>query len=122
MFNDIIVENFSKPRFAMELNENATHIEIGNPVCGDRIRVQVDVDGDQINAARYQAWGCATSLATGNIFCAYVQGKSMSAIQATSEAEMLALLGELDPAQYHCFEMLKLLFEKLAIWHVKLAS
>lgn len=41
-------------------------IERGNPVCGDRITVQLKLVSDRIEMIRYQAWGCATSLATCN--------------------------------------------------------
>lgn len=113
MFNEIIVENFSSPRYAEELAAADLTLELGNPVCGDRIRVQLRLDGGTVRAARYQAWGCATSLATGNIFCCAIEGKPLSAARATAPADMAAMLGELEPSQHHCLEMLRALFEQL---------
>lgn len=113
MFNDIIVENFSNPAFAGEMEGADMALELGNPVCGDRIKVQLKLDGDQIQQVRYQAWGCATSLATGNIFCAYADGQPLDKVLATSAEMMEQLLGELEPAQHHCLEMLQALFAQL---------
>jgi nitrogen fixation NifU-like protein len=113
MFNEIIVRNFSNPSFASELDEVSASIEIGNPVCGDRIRVQLDVAEGYIRQARYQAWGCATSLATGNIFCSHLEGKRLNTALNTPGVEIDAMLGELEPSQYHCLEMLKSLFQRL---------
>lgn len=113
MFNEIIVKNFTDPIFASELNDPTLAIEIGNPVCGDRIRVQIDIVDDYIKCARYQAWGCATSLAAGNVFCAYIDSKPLSTVLLISERDMEAMLGELEPSQYHCLEMLKSLFDRL---------
>lgn len=117
MFNEIIVKNFSDPAFAAELDEAAASIEIGNPVCGDRIRVQLDVADGLIRRARYQAWGCATSLATGNVFCACIDGKPLSVLLGTSNGDIEAMLGELEPSQHHCLEMLRSLFQRLKQIH-----
>ncbi len=113
MFNDIIVSNFSDPVYAAEVDEQAAAIELGNPVCGDRIRVQFEVADHSIHNVRYQAWGCATSLATGNIFCAQIDGKSLDTIERITSADMQQMLGEIEPSQHHCLEMLKSLFNQL---------
>ena len=113
MFNDIIVENFSSPRYAEELECADLTLELGNPVCGDRIRVQLQLADGVIGKARYQAWGCATSLATGNIFCGFLDAKPLSAVLAASAGDMAAMLGELEPSQHHCLDMLRALFAQL---------
>lgn len=113
MFNDIIVENFSAPRYAEELDSANLTLELGNPVCGDRIRVQLQLAGGVIAKARYQAWGCATSLATGNIFCGFLDTKPLSVVQAMPPGDIASMLGELEPSQHHCLEMLRSLFAQL---------
>ncbi len=113
MFNDIIVSNFSDPVYAAEVDEQAAAIELGNPVCGDRIRVQFEVADHSIHNVRYQAWGCATSLATGNIFCGHIDGKSLGEIERITRADMAQMLGEIEPSQHHCLEMLNSLFTRL---------
>lgn len=113
MFNDIIVKNFSSPDYALELEDATDTITLGNPVCGDRINVQLLIRGNVIERVAYAAWGCATSLATGNIFCSHIDGLSGDEIKAIHPSDIETLLGELDPSQYHCLEMLQTLFEKL---------
>lgn len=113
MFNDIIVENFSNPTFAEELPDASVVMELGNPVCGDRIRVQLQLADGLVQKARYQAWGCATSLATGNIFCGYLEAKPIADVVSTPDEHVEHLMGELEPSQHHCLEMLRALFEQL---------
>jgi NifU-like protein involved in Fe-S cluster formation len=113
VFNEIIVKNFSDPTFATELNEATASIEIGNSVCGDRIRVELEVDGGLIKRARYQAWGCATSLATGNLFCGSIDGKALRNALDTPTNDIETMLGELEPSQQHCLEMLRELYLRL---------
>ncbi|MHA6574339.1 iron-sulfur cluster assembly scaffold protein [Pseudomonas yamanorum] len=113
MFNDIIVRHFSDATYAAELDAHGAVIELGNPVCGDRIRVQFEVENDLIKGVRFQAWGCATSLATGNIFCTQVDGKTLSEIDELTRADIEHMLGEIEPSQHHCLEMLHSLFTRL---------
>ena len=113
MFNETIVRHFSNPTHAAELDDASCAIELGNPVCGDRIRIHLQLEGGFIEKARYQAWGCATSLATGNAFCEFIERKPLAVAAATRAEQVAALLGELEPSQAHCLEMLRTLFDKL---------
>ena len=113
MFNDLIVENFSSPRYAEELASADLTLELGNPVCGDRLLVQLQIADGVIHKARYQAWGCATSLATGNIFCGFLDKKPLSEARATPAGQVETMLGELEPSQHHCLDMLRSLFAQL---------
>ena len=113
MFNEIIVDNFSNPVYAGEMENASAVLELGNEVCGDRIKVQLDIEDGFIRRAVYAAWGCATSLATGNIFCAKIQQLPLAEAVQFSRDDVDSMLGELDPSQHHCLEMLHLLFDKL---------
>lgn len=113
MFNEIIVKNFSDATYAAELDAHRTVIELMSPVCGDRIRVQFEMVSGLVKGVRFQAWGCATSLATGNIFCAHVDGKCLSEIEKFTIADIEHMLGEIEPSQHHCLEMLHSLFARL---------
>ena len=113
MFNEIIVNNFSNPVHAGEVENASAVLELGNDVCGDRIKVQLVIEDGLIKRAVYAAWGCATSLATGNIFCARIQQLSIAEATEFSRDDVESMMGELDPSQHHCLEMLHLLFDRL---------
>jgi nitrogen fixation NifU-like protein len=110
MFNDIIVRHFSNPVHAADLADATHTIELGNAVCGDRIRVQLRLAADIVEKARFRAWGCATSLATGDAFCQFIEGKSMASLARLPGSDIDELLGELEPAQRHCLDLLHQLF------------
>ncbi|MEZ9199882.1 iron-sulfur cluster assembly scaffold protein [Shewanella sp. 10N.286.54.B9] len=115
MYNDIIVDNFSNPKFVGDLESADYKFEIGNPVCGDRIHMQVELDGDYIRDSRFRAWGCATSVATANIFCESIIGLSIEAISARESTEISEMLGELEPSQQHCINILIELHQELIL-------
>lgn len=113
MYNSIIVENFSNPCHSGKVASPDFSIELGNPVCGDKIIVQGLISGNQvITESKFQAWGCATTIATANIFCGYLLNRCLDAVLGTKAEKINELLGELEPSQYHCLEMLRELFQK----------
>ncbi|MCL1051033.1 iron-sulfur cluster assembly scaffold protein [Shewanella abyssi] len=115
MYNDIIIDNFSHPEFVGDLESADHQFEIGNPVCGDRIQMQVSLDGDSILDSRFRAWGCATSVAAANVFCRSIIGKSFAEVSARQTAEISAMLGELEPSQQHCVNILNELHRELSL-------
>ncbi|WNO60624.1 iron-sulfur cluster assembly scaffold protein [Rheinheimera sp. MMS21-TC3] len=114
MYNDIIIKNFTEPHNVGDLESADYEIEIGNPVCGDRIKVQLLVTDKVINKAVFRAWGCATSVATANIFCSSIAGEAYDNISQRQPLEIGQMLGELEPSQQHCVEILVELHQKLA--------
>ena len=113
MYNSIIVDNFSNPCHSGELTSPDFSIELDNPVCGDRMIVQGMLSSDRVVIQiKFQAWGCATSIAAANIFCGFLLNRRLSEVRDTQTEKMDTLLGDLDPSQYHCLEMLKNLFQK----------
>lgn len=114
MYNDLIVENFSSPEYVGEIENPDFILKLGNPVCGDTIHVFVTMVDDKVSEIRFQSWGCATSIATANIFCAAINDKTVDEINATQVSDVDNMLGELEPSQYHCLEMLRSLYEKFS--------
>lgn len=113
MYNQVIVENFSNPKHVGSLVGADFEIEIGNPVCGDRIRVQLKANQHTVEEAVFKAWGCATSVATANIFCNSITGKELSHISQRNTSEFQSMLGDLEPSQQHCLSILEQLHSQL---------
>jgi len=113
VYNDIIINNFMNPSCSKTLSDCNASFEVGNSVCGDRIQVSLNVESGIIVEAAFQAWGCATSVATANVFCQAIKGLPLADIQNKSDAEIDEMLGELEPSQEHCLTILKELYHKV---------
>jgi len=105
MFSQRIADNFTNPTHGGEVAEPALVLESKDPVCGDQIRITIGVTNDNISSARFRAWGCATSVATANILCAWMEGKPVSECAHASAEALADELGELSPEQRHCHEI-----------------
>jgi nitrogen fixation NifU-like protein len=106
MFNDIIEKNFLEPIYSGEIEKPQIEYEIGNSVCGDRVRIQINVQNGKIHKGVFRAWGCATSVATANLFCSSIDGVKLEEIVNRPHAEIIKMLGDLEPSQFHCLEIL----------------
>jgi nitrogen fixation NifU-like protein len=117
MYNELIVENFSSPGYSGEMESPDFALELGNPVCGDKLEIKARIEDGLLLNPCFQAWGCATSIATANIFCRYIDGKSIDEVRSTESGIVENMLGELDPSQHHCLEMLSELFSQTSQKH-----
>ena len=94
MYNDIIIDNFTNPQKVGDIALANCEFEIGNPVCGDRIKIQLMVENNTISEARFRAWGCATSIATANLFCESIEGKTTSDINQKNDQDIFMMFWE----------------------------
>lgn len=110
MYNAIISDHFMNPRNIGEIVHPDLEFRIGNPICGDTIHVCVNFQESRIKEIKYKAYGCATSLATASIFSECVQGKAINELIDITLAGREEMLGELEPNQKHCLDILNELF------------
>ncbi|MBD2784607.1 iron-sulfur cluster assembly scaffold protein [Xenorhabdus sp. DI] len=114
MFNEIITDNFCNPDLQGSLTNPDIQLKLGNPVCGDKVDIDLSLDEERrISKARFQAWGCTTSLAMANQFCRQIQGRTLTELSKLDTQEIDAMLGRLQPSQKHCLEMLHALFQQV---------
>ncbi|MBH5318815.1 iron-sulfur cluster assembly scaffold protein [Paenibacillus sp. GSMTC-2017] len=110
MYNSIIVDHFTSPRNIGELEDRDEEISIGNPVCGDTIHLHLKKNDKTIVDVKFKAYGCATSIATASVFSEYIKNKTIDQIRETVNPAREEMLGELEPSQRHCLDILAQLF------------
>ncbi len=103
MYNDKVMDHFTNPRNVGEV-ENASGVgEVGNPTCGDIMRISIKVnDGGVIEDVKFKTFGCGAAIATSSMVTEMVRGKTLEeALEITNKAVAEAL-GGLPPAKMHC--------------------
>lgn len=101
-YSEKVMEHFANPRNVGEI-ENADGIgEVGNPKCGDIMRMYIKVDGDIISDVKFKTFGCGAAIATSSMATELIKGKKIEdALKLTNKAVMEALDG-LPPVKVHC--------------------
>ena len=84
LYQQLILEHYRKPRNKGELPEKTVEIHMANPVCGDEIRLQLQVEDDRIVDARHVGQGCSISQAAVSMMTNLLKDKNLT------EAESLA--------------------------------
>jgi nitrogen fixation NifU-like protein len=78
LYQTLILEHYRKPRNRGELPERTVEVHMVNPVCGDEIKLQLEVEDDVIKAAKFTGQGCSISQASVSMMTGLLQGKRVS--------------------------------------------
>ena len=81
LYQELILEHSKKPRNFHAL-EHANHTAEGfNPLCGDKIKLYLDIEGDKIKDIGFQGSGCAISKASASMMTASIKGKTVTEVE-----------------------------------------
>jgi nitrogen fixation protein NifU and related proteins len=86
LYQQIIVEHNRAPRNFKKLAHPTRDAEGANPLCGDQIKLEVELAGDRIADIGFQGSGCAISQASASLLTGAVQGKTTAEAQALFRA------------------------------------
>ncbi len=103
MYNDKVMDHFMHPRNVGQMENPDGVGQVGNPKCGDIMRMYIKVDeNENISDVSFQTFGCGAAIATSSMATELIKGKSIhEAMQLTNAAVVEALDG-LPPVKIHC--------------------
>ena len=102
LYSDKVMDHFKNPHHMGELKNPSGVGRVGNPVCGDLMELQIQVENNIITDAKFQTFGCTAAIATSSILTDLVIGKTIEeALKVTNNAVVDALEG-LPPVKRHC--------------------
>ncbi len=76
LYQEIILDHSKKPRNFGRLDSASTHAEGFNPLCGDRLTLELLLEGDMVKDARFVGAGCAISVASASLMTESLKGKT----------------------------------------------
>lgn len=102
LYTEKVMDHFEHPRNVGEI-ENADGVgQVGNPKCGDIMKMYLKIDDGVITDVKFKTFGCCAAIATSSMATEMVKGKSIDeALQLTNKAVAEALDG-LPPVKMHC--------------------
>jgi nitrogen fixation NifU-like protein len=97
-----VMDHFANPRNVGEFPDASGVGEVGNPACGDIMKMSIKVENNVIVDVKFKTFGCGAAIATSSISTEMIKGKTIDeALQLTNKAVAEAL-GGLPPAKMHC--------------------
>jgi nitrogen fixation NifU-like protein len=103
LYRDYILEHYRRPHNFGVLDHPTVSHEGANPLCGDRLTLQVRVHDGKIDGVGFTGRGCAISQASASLLTDEIKGKTIDAAAHMGSADVLELLGiEISPARLKC--------------------
>ena len=102
IYSDKVMEHFGNPRNVGVLDDADGIGEVGNPVCGDVMKITIKVDDDRIEDIRFQTLGCGAAIATSSIVTEMAKGMTLEEAVAITKNQVAEELDGLPPAKMHC--------------------
>ena len=102
IYSDKVMEHFGNPRNVGVLEDADGIGEVGNPVCGDVMKITIKVDDDRIEDIKFQTLGCGAAIATSSIVTEMAKGMTLADAVAITKNQVAEELDGLPPAKMHC--------------------
>ena len=104
LYRDLIIDRYKNPQFRGTLDPHDISFEDDNPLCGDNIRIDIRVDGNnRVSEVAFDGHGCAVSQASADLLAESIVGKSIDEVKKITKQDVLDLLGiELGPVRLKC--------------------
>jgi len=104
-YSDKVIDHYSNPRNVGTLDKSKANVGtglVGAPECGDVMRLQIQVDENQvITDAKFKTFGCGSAIASSSLATEWLKGKSIDDALAIDNMEIVEELA-LPPVKIHC--------------------
>lgn len=102
MYSEKVMDHFKNPRNLGEIEDADGVGTVGNPNCGDVMKIYIKVEDDKIADIKFQTLGCGAAIASSSIATELVKGKTLDKALEISSRQIAEEMGKFPPAKYHC--------------------
>ena len=104
-YSDKVMDHFMNPRNMGEIADANAIGDVGNPACGDMMRLYLKIEDDKIVDAKFKTFGCGAAIATSSMLTELLKGISLEEARAISNKAVAEALDGLPPVKIHCSVM-----------------
>ena len=102
LYSEKVMDHFRHPRNVGSIEDADGIGEVGNPKCGDIMKIYLKIDDDTVTDAKFETFGCGSAIASSSMATEMIKGKPVSeAMKLTNKAVTEALDG-LPAHKIHC--------------------
>ena len=102
IYSDKVMDHFNHPR-NVGIIEDADGVgTVGNPVCGDIMKMYLKIDHGVITDVRFKTFGCGSAIATSSMATEIIKGKTIEEALTMTNAAVVEALDGLPPHKMHC--------------------
>lgn len=102
MYTEKVIDHFSNPRNVGEIADANAVGQVGNPVCGDIMKMYLKIENNVVVDAKFKTFGCCAAIATSSISTELIKGRTIEQALQLTNKEVVDELGGLPPQKLHC--------------------
>ena len=101
-YSDKVIDHYTNPRNVGKIEDASGIGEVGNPVCGDIMKMFIKVENNVITDVKFKTFGCGAAIATSSISTEMIIGKTLEEALALKNSDVVKALDGLPPVKIHC--------------------
>jgi nitrogen fixation NifU-like protein len=101
-YSEKVMEHFRNPRNVGEIADANGVGEVGNPQCGDIMKIYLKVEDNIIQDVKFKTFGCGSAIASSSMATELIKGKSVDAAWELTNKAVAEALDGLPPVKMHC--------------------
>ena len=102
LYSEKVMDHFNHPRNVGEITDADGIGQVGNPVCGDIMKMYLKIDGGIIADVKFKTFGCGSAIATSSMATEMIKGKTIQEALALTNAAVAEALDGLPAHKMHC--------------------
>ncbi len=101
-YSERVVDHYTNPRNVGKIDDASGVGQVGNPVCGDIMKMYVKIEDNIITDVKFKTFGCGAAIASSSISTEMIKGKTVEEALALKNSDVVDALGGLPPVKLHC--------------------
>ncbi|PIX22682.1 MAG: iron-sulfur cluster assembly scaffold protein [Deltaproteobacteria bacterium CG_4_8_14_3_um_filter_45_9] len=102
VYNETMIDHFTHPRNAGEIENPDAMAVVGDPTCGDYVRVYINVRDGKISDSKFLTMGCPGAIATSSIATELAIGKTLDEALKLTDNDVIHAAGGIPARKAHC--------------------
>ncbi len=102
LYNETVMDHFHNPRNVGVIEDADGVGEVGNPKCGDIMKIYLKIENDVIKDIKFETFGCGSAIASSSIATEMVKGRTVEQALQLTNKEVVDALGGLPAYKLHC--------------------
>ncbi len=102
LYSPKVIQHFQKPHNQGSLAHPSAVGQVGNPVCGDIMKIYLEIKNGVIAKVKFETLGCAAAIAVSSALTDLVKGKTLDEAYQITKDQVVDDLGGLPAPKVHC--------------------